>query len=149
MNESRHESSTPQSAGQVGAPAGGTAAGPPPVPPVPEPVPASAEVRAAERDAAASGRLVSIALVIGGIISLQFGASVAVLLFPRAGALGVVTLRLVVAALVLMIACRPKVRGYSRGDWATIVAFGVALVGMNSLFYEAIDRIPLDRKSVV
>ncbi|WP_425541172.1 EamA family transporter [Streptomyces rimosus] len=143
MNESRHESSNPQSAGQVGAPAGGIAAGLPPVPPVPEPVPASPEVRAAERDAAASGRLVSIALVIGGIISLQFGASVAVLLFPRAGALGVVTLRLVVAALVLMIACRPRMRGYSRGDWATIVAFGVALVGMNSLFYEAIDRIPL------
>ncbi|AZS76622.1 EamA family transporter [Streptomyces lydicus] len=83
------------------------------------------------------------ALVIGGIVSLQFGASVAVLLFPRAGALGVVTLRLVVASLVLLLVCRPKVRGHTRGDWATVLAFGVALAGMNSLFYEAIDRIPL------
>ncbi|RXS80308.1 EamA family transporter [Streptomyces sp. TM32] len=83
------------------------------------------------------------ALVIGGIVSLQFGSSVAVLLFPRAGALGVVTLRLVVAALVLLVLCRPKVRGYTRGDWATVLAFGVALAGMNSLFYQAIDRIPL------
>ncbi|WP_443033668.1 EamA family transporter [Streptomyces sp. CA2R101] len=89
------------------------------------------------------GRLVSVALVIGGIVSLQFGSSVAVLLFPRAGALGVVTLRLVVASLVLLVACRPKVRGHSRGDWATVLAFGVALAGMNSLFYQAIDRIPL------
>ncbi|TXC96251.1 EamA family transporter [Streptomyces sp. ISID311] len=83
------------------------------------------------------------ALVIGGIVSLQFGSSVAVLLFPRAGALGVVTLRLVVAALVLLVVCRPKVRGHTRGDWATVLAFGVALAGMNSLFYQAIDRIPL------
>ncbi|MCZ1007989.1 EamA family transporter [Streptomyces lydicus] len=91
----------------------------------------------------ARGRLVSVALVIGGIVSLQFGSSVAVLLFPRAGALGVVTLRLVVASLVLLVVCRPKVRGHSRGDWATVLAFGVALAGMNSLFYQAIDRIPL------
>ncbi|MET9291117.1 EamA family transporter [Streptomyces sp. NPDC003077] len=83
------------------------------------------------------------ALVLGGIVSVQFGSSLAVLLFPRASALGVVTLRLVVAALVLLVFSRPKVRGYGRGDWATIVAFGVALAGMNSLFYQAVDRIPL------
>ncbi|MFI1156097.1 EamA family transporter [Streptomyces sioyaensis] len=91
----------------------------------------------------ARGRIGSVALVIGGIVSLQFGSSVAVLLFPRAGALGVVTLRLVVAALVLLVVCRPKLRGHTRGDWATVLAFGVALAGMNSLFYQAIDRIPL------
>ncbi len=113
---------------------------------VPVAVPASEEVRRAERAQAANGprgRMVSVGLVMGGIICLQFGSSVAVLLFPRAGALGVVTLRLVVAALVLLVACRPKLRGYSRGDWATVLAYGVALAGMNSLFYQAIDRIPL------
>jgi inner membrane transporter RhtA len=117
---------------------------------IPQPVPASPEVLTAEAQAAraggpggARGRLGSIALVIGGIVSLQFGSSVAVLLFPRAGALGVVTLRLVVASLVLLAVCRPKLRGHSRGDWATVLAFGVALAGMNSLFYQAIDRIPL------
>ncbi|MBZ4017139.1 EamA family transporter [Streptomyces purpurogeneiscleroticus] len=87
--------------------------------------------------------MTSVGLVVGGIVSLQFGSSVAVLLFDRASALGVVTLRLVVAALVLLVACRPKLRGYSRGDWTTVVGFGVALAGMNSLFYQAIDRIPL------
>ncbi|WP_413471359.1 EamA family transporter [Streptomyces noursei] len=118
---------------------------PRPVPPSPEVLSAEAAARgeAGPGAARARSRLVSVGLVIGGIVSLQFGSSVAVLLFPRAGALGVVTLRLVVAALVLLVACRPKVRGYGRGDWATIVAFGVALAGMNSLFYQAIDRIPL------
>ncbi|MEU7486724.1 EamA family transporter [Streptomyces sp. NPDC042319] len=113
---------------------------------MPVAVPPSEEVRRAERADRANGsrsRMMSVGLVIGGIISLQFGSSVAVLLFPRAGALGVVTLRLVVAALVLLVACRPKLRGYSRGDWATVVGFGFALAGMNSLFYLAIDRIPL------
>ncbi|WP_420823546.1 EamA family transporter [Streptomyces natalensis] len=118
---------------------------------IPQPVPPSPEVLTAEAAAGAPGaagargRLASVALVIGGIVSLQFGSSVAVMLFPRAGALGVVTLRLVVASLVLLIVCRPKLRGrgYTRGDWGTVLAFGVALVGMNSLFYQAIDRIPL------
>ncbi|PJJ03847.1 inner membrane transporter RhtA [Streptomyces sp. 2333.5] len=116
---------------------------------IPYPVPPSPEVLTAEAQAGtagaagARGRIGSVALVIGGIVSLQFGSSVAVLLFPRAGALGVVTLRLVVAALVLLVVCRPKMRGYTRGDWATVLAFGVALAGMNSLFYQAIDRIPL------
>lgn len=112
------------------------------MPPSPEVL--TAEVQAGAAGASgARGRLGSVALVIGGIVSLQFGSSVAVLLFPRAGALGVVTLRLVVAALVLLIACRPRLRGYTRGDWVTVLAFGVALAGMNSLFYQAIDRIPL------
>ncbi|MGW7578768.1 EamA family transporter [Streptomyces sp. NPDC054765] len=119
---------------------------------IPQPVPPSPEVLTAEAQAGtagtagaadARGRIASVALVIGGIVSLQFGSSVAVLLFPRAGALGVVTLRLAVASLVLLIVCRPKLRGHSRGDWATVLAFGVALAGMNSLFYQAIDRIPL------
>ncbi|WP_234430613.1 EamA family transporter [Streptomyces sp. NRRL F-4489] len=125
------------------------------MPPSPEVLSAEAEAgigtRAGARGAVpggtatarTQGRLLSVALVIGGIVSLQFGASVAVLLFPRAGAMGVVTLRLVVASLVLLVVCRPKVRGYARGDWATVVAFGVALAGMNALFYQAIDRIPL------
>ncbi|GAA5614182.1 threonine/homoserine exporter RhtA [Streptomyces platensis] len=138
-------------------PDGGTPATPaPPVDTAPardgglaHPIPPSPEVLTAEAQAGraggagARGRIGSVALVIGGIVSLQFGSSVAVLLFPRAGALGVVTLRLVVAALVLLIVCRPKLRGHARGDWATVLAFGVALAGMNSLFYQAIDRIPL------
>ncbi|MEU5166068.1 EamA family transporter [Streptomyces mutomycini] len=84
-----------------------------------------------------------VALVVAGGLSVQFGAAVAVLLMPKAGALGVVTLRLAAAALVLLVVCRPKLRGHSRADWGTVVAFGVAMGGMNTLFYQAVDRIPL------
>ncbi|MGW1550698.1 EamA family transporter [Streptomyces sp. NPDC002346] len=87
--------------------------------------------------------LAPVALVVAGGLSVQFGSAVAALLMPRAGALGVVTLRLAVAAVVLLIVCRPKWRGHSRADWGTVVAFGVAMGAMNMLFYQALDRIPL------
>lgn len=92
---------------------------------------------------AGTGAVGPVALVVGGALSLQFGAAVAVLLMPRAGALGVVSLRLALAALVLLVVCRPRMRGHSRSDWGTVVAFGAALAGMNVCFYQAIDRIPL------
>ncbi|MEV0718811.1 EamA family transporter, partial [Asanoa sp. NPDC050611] len=84
-----------------------------------------------------------VALVLTGALSVQFGSAVAALLFPHAGVAGVVTLRLTIAAVVLLAVCRPRLVGYGRGDWALVGAFGVALAGMNTLFYQAIDRIPL------
>ncbi|GAA4914366.1 DMT family transporter [Streptomyces coeruleoprunus] len=89
------------------------------------------------------GPAASVALVVGGALSVQFGAAVAVLIMPRTGPLGVVTLRLALAALVLLVVCRPRLRGYSRADWGTVVAFGAAMAGMNLCIYQAIDRIPL------
>ncbi|MCQ4206987.1 MULTISPECIES: EamA family transporter [Streptomyces] len=84
-----------------------------------------------------------VGLVLAGCVSVQFGGALAVTLMPRAGAVGVVTLRLVVAALVLLVVCRPRLRGHSRTDWGTVVAFGIAMGGMNLLFYQAAARIPL------
>ncbi|MFD4761312.1 DMT family transporter [Streptomyces sp. NPDC058439] len=110
---------------------------------VPEAAGALDAAAAAGRPRRRGAALAPVALVVAGGLSVQFGAAVAVLLMPRAGALGVVTLRLAVAALALMIVCRPKVRGHSRADWGTILAFGVAMGGMNTLFYQAADRIPL------
>nr|WP_260332997.1 EamA family transporter [Streptomyces sp. REN17] len=84
-----------------------------------------------------------VGLVLAGGISVQFGGALAVSLMPRAGALGVVTLRLAVAALVLMVICRPRLRGHSRADWGTVVVFGVTMAAMNGLFYQSVARIPL------
>jgi inner membrane transporter RhtA len=81
--------------------------------------------------------------VFAGGVSVQFGGALAVSLMPRAGALGVVTLRLLVAAIVLLAVCRPRLRGHSRADWGTVVVFGVAMAAMNGLFYQAVARIPL------
>ncbi|MFD9881764.1 DMT family transporter [Streptomyces alboflavus] len=84
-----------------------------------------------------------VGLVLAGCVSVQFGGAIAVSLMPRAGALGVVTLRLLFAALVLLVICRPRLRGHSRADWGTVLAFGATLAAMNGLFYQAVDRIPL------
>ncbi|GAA2431584.1 EamA family transporter [Streptomyces glaucus] len=84
-----------------------------------------------------------VGLVLAGGVSVQFGGALAVTLMPRAGALGVVTLRLLVSAIVLLLVCRPRLRGHSRTDWGTVVVFGLAMGAMNGLFYQAVARIPL------
>jgi inner membrane transporter RhtA len=87
--------------------------------------------------AAASG------LVVLGLICQEVGAGVAVLLFPAAGPIGTVTLRLVFSAVLLLAIFRPGFRGRTRADWFTVLAFGVVLGGMNCVFYLALDRLPL------
>jgi inner membrane transporter RhtA len=99
---------------------------------------APAATRGARRGGAGA-----LGLVLGGAVAVQSGAAVAALLFPRAGVAGVVTLRLVIAAVVLLVVCRPRLRGHTARDWAVVGGFGVALAGMNALIYEAIERIPL------
>lgn len=85
----------------------------------------------------------TVGLVLAAVLSVQFGGAVAALLFPRMGVDAVVALRLAIAAIVLLVVCRPRVRGYRRTDWLLIGGFGVALAGMNTLFYHAIELIPL------
>ncbi|MYZ39415.1 EamA family transporter [Streptomyces sp. MnatMP-M17] len=106
----------------------------------------SAEAGTAEtrgRPGQAGRALGPVALVVAGGLSVQFGSAVAVLLMPRTGALGVVSIRLVLAAIVLLVVCRPTLRGHSRADWGTVIAFGTVLAAMNGLFYQSADRIPL------
>ncbi|WP_405541607.1 EamA family transporter [Streptomyces phaeochromogenes] len=95
------------------------------------------------RHPAGRGTLGGVGLVLAGAVSVQFGSAFAALLFPRVGALGVVALRVTLAAVLLLVITRPGLRGYSRADWAVAGGFGLALGGMNVLFYQAIDRIPL------
>lgn len=88
-----------------------------------------------------------LALVGTGAVSVQFGAAFATKLFHRVGPVGAVTLRLGVAALVLVgagfvLGARPR-RAQTKRDLAVAVAFGLVLAGMNLSFYEAISRIPL------
>lgn len=92
---------------------------------------------------AASGALVGVALVIGSCLSLPFGAAVAAQLFPVLGPWGVTSLRVAIAAVLLVVLVRPRVRGWTRQQWLAAVLFGVSLAAMNGFFYAAIDRIPL------
>lgn len=94
---------------------------------------------------AASSRspIIPVGLVLAALVSQEVGASVAVLLFPQAGAAGMVMLRLVFSALVLLLIARPRIRGMSRRDWGRVVLYGAALALMNISFYQAIARIDL------
>jgi inner membrane transporter RhtA len=82
-------------------------------------------------------------LVLAGIASVQFGAALAKSLFDEVGPGGMVFLRVLFAALVLVAVWRPATRGHSRSDWRLVALFGLSLGGMNLAFYESIDRIPL------
>ena len=82
-------------------------------------------------------------IVVGGLVCQEAGAGLAVLLFPQVGAVGMVMLRLVFSAIILLLIFRPSVRGRSRADWLTVVAFGLALAVMNTLFYLALTRLHL------
>lgn len=73
------------------------------------------------------------------------GPSFAVLLFSRIGVLGVAWLRIASAAAVFSLWRQPWrfFRRLSPVDRVTIVSLGVVLAAMNTIFYEAIDRLPL------
>ncbi|HVK23656.1 MAG TPA: DMT family transporter [Actinokineospora sp.] len=79
--------------------------------------------------------------VLLGIISVQVGAAFAKQLFSVAGSSGVVTLRLVFAAAVLLLIWRPSLP--APRDLPIIVGYGVVLATMNVLFYMSLARIPL------
>jgi inner membrane transporter RhtA len=82
-------------------------------------------------------------LVVGAVASVQFGSAFAKGLFDEIGPAGTVFLRVLFAAVVLMLIWRPRVSGHDRRDLVLILLFGGALAGMNSAFYAALDRIPL------
>lgn len=88
----------------------------------------------------------AIGLVGAGAVSVQFGAAFATRLFGRVGPAGAVTLRLVVAAVVLVAALpllRVRPQAATAADRVVVVGFGLVLAAMNLSFYEALARIPL------
>src|SRR5919112_541971 len=82
-------------------------------------------------------------LVVAAVSSVQFGAALAKTIFDEIGPSGTVFLRMLFAALVLMLIWRPRLSGHGRRDVILILLFGAALAGMNGTFYAALDRIPL------
>lgn len=93
--------------------------------------------------ASRAGVTPAVLLVVVGLACQEVGAALAVLLFPQVGPLGMVMLRLVFSAVVLLLIARPSVRGHSRDGWRAVARFGVVLAVMNGLFYLALERLPL------
>jgi inner membrane transporter RhtA len=73
------------------------------------------------------------------------GPSLAVLLFARLDVLGVAWLRIASAALVFAVWRRPwrLLGGLDASQRQVLFALGIVLAAMNSLFYLAVDRLPL------
>lgn len=88
-------------------------------------------------------RIWPVALLLISMGAIQSGASLARTLFPVAGPAGTTSVRLVIAALLLLALLRPWRRRIPAAAWRAIAAYGVALGTMNFLFYQALDRIPL------
>ncbi|ROS26049.1 DMT family transporter [Cellulomonas sp. PhB150] len=71
------------------------------------------------------------------------GAALAVGLFATLAAPTVAWLRILVAAVVLVVWRRPWRTRWTRRDLGTVLLFGVVLAAMNVSFYVAIDHLPL------
>jgi inner membrane transporter RhtA len=81
--------------------------------------------------------------VLASQTSVHSGAAVATTLFPLAGAAGVVSLRLLIGAALLVVVGRPRLKGYTSRQWLLVGVFGAVLAGMNLAFYVAIARMPI------
>jgi inner membrane transporter RhtA len=88
-------------------------------------------------------RIPAVWLVIGGILSVQFGAAIAKDLFGLVPPTAMVWMRLVTSAVIFVLVVRPRLRGHRRQDWLVALAFGVALLTMNWAIYQSFARIPL------
>ena len=80
------------------------------------------------------------AVMIASGVSLYAGAAVAVGLFDVLPPLIVAWFRISAAALILLVLVRPRLRDFRS---APALVYGVATMGMNMSFYEAIARLPL------
>ena len=92
---------------------------------------------------AVPGAVPPVGLVMLGILSVQVGAAFAKGLFPVLGPYGTVFLRLAFAALILMVAWRPRVSGHTGRDYLLVLFFGLIFAAMNTSFYASLERLPL------
>jgi inner membrane transporter RhtA len=76
------------------------------------------------------------------IASLQVGGALAVGLFTRLGPLGTVSLRVSIAAVILLLLWRPRFKGAVRTHLIPLMLFGLSIAGMNLCIYQAFARIP-------
>jgi inner membrane transporter RhtA len=87
--------------------------------------------------------LVSVTLVTLGMVFTQTGASFAKGLFPHVGAAGATTLRLTLAALVLLLVFQPWRQRLDGRQWRAVLLYGAVMGAMNLFFYAALASIPL------
>ncbi len=85
----------------------------------------------------------AVSSAIVAMVSFQVGATFAKQLIPVIGAPGTTALRLGLSALIVLILQRPWRSIPSRAAWPVVLAYGISLGAMNSVFYLALRTIPL------
>ncbi|WP_129211903.1 threonine/homoserine exporter RhtA [Candidatus Pseudomonas adelgestsugas] len=88
-------------------------------------------------------KLFPVGLLLIAMISIQSGASLAKSMFPVVGAQGTTTLRLIFASVIMLILLRPWRAKLTAKSLRTVVIYGIALGGMNFLFYMSLRTLPL------
>ncbi|GAB3239357.1 EamA family transporter [Kineosporia babensis] len=101
------------------------------------------EPRRAERDGFHGSLPISIATMLFSGTSSQVGAAVGAQAFGAIGPAGVVGVRQLVAAAVLLPIARPPMHRFTWRQWWPTLALGVVFAVMNLGLYTAIDRIGL------
>ncbi len=84
-----------------------------------------------------------VATMLGSSLSSQVGAAMGALAFPAIGPAGVVAVRQVVAAAVLVPVARPQLRRMTWAQWWPTLLLAAVFACMNLSLYTAVDRIGL------
>lgn len=87
--------------------------------------------------------LFPIGLLLIAMASIQSGASLAKSMFPAVGAQGTTALRLVFASIIMLLLLRPWRARMDAATLRSVVIYGLALGGMNLLFYMSVRTVPL------
>src|SRR6202050_5750699 len=104
-----------------------------------------ASTAAAHRTSARSGAW----MALGSMSCVQLGLALSVHLFGVIGPLGVVWLRLAWAAVILVVAVRPRPWRFGRKALLAVVVLGVVTAGVTMLFMAAVARLPLGTASAL
>ena len=88
-------------------------------------------------------------MAVGSMTLVQIGLALSVPLFAEIGPLGTVWLRLAWAAVILLVAVRPRPWRFRRPILLATVALGVVTAGVTMLFMAAIARLPLGTASAL
>jgi inner membrane transporter RhtA len=82
-------------------------------------------------------------LALAGAASSQSGAAVGAHAFAAVGPAGVVAVRQVVAAVVLVAVARPRLHRFTWAQWWPVLLLAAVFAGMNLSLYSAVDRLGL------
>lgn len=90
-----------------------------------------------------TGRARGVLTMLTSASSSQVGAAVGAHAFAAIGPVGVVAVRQLVAAMLLVPTVRPPLRRFTWAQWWPVLLLGLVVAGMNLGLYSAVDRVGL------